>query len=55
MELLDLILRWVIAPITAFVWLLHRQSQSHATDIAVIKSQQAFDKTAHDREFKQMH
>lgn len=54
MEILDAIMRWVVAPVAAFVWLLHRQSQSHATDIAVLKAQQASDKAAHDREFKQM-
>jgi soluble cytochrome b562 len=54
MELLDTAMRWVVAPVAAFVWLLHQKMQTHATDIAVIKAQQASDKAAHDREFKQM-
>jgi tRNA A-37 threonylcarbamoyl transferase component Bud32 len=54
MEMLNLILQWIVAPVAAFVWLLHRQSQSQATDIAVIKAQMAATKEAHDREFKQV-
>lgn len=54
MELLDTVMRWVVAPVAAFVWILHQKTQAHATDIAVIKAQQASDKAAHDREFKQM-
>jgi soluble cytochrome b562 len=54
MELLDTVMRWVVAPVAAFVWILHQKTQAHATDIAVIKAQQTSDKQAHDREFKQM-
>jgi cell division protein FtsB len=43
-------MRWVIAPVAGFVWLLHRQTQQHATEIAVLKAEKA----NHDREFKQM-
>lgn len=54
MELLDTIMRWIVAPVAGFVWLLHRQTQGHATDIAVLKANQTSDKQAHDREFKQV-
>jgi soluble cytochrome b562 len=50
MEIIDAIMRWIVAPIAAFVWLIHRQTQQHATDIAVLKA----DKAHHDREFKQL-
>jgi Skp family chaperone for outer membrane proteins len=50
MEMLETLLRWVVAPVAGFVWLLYRQVQSHETQIAVLKSE----KEGHDREFKQM-
>lgn len=54
MELLDTIMRWIVAPVAAFVWILHQKTQTHATDIAVLKANQTSDKQAHDREFKQV-
>lgn len=54
MELLDTVMRWVVAPVAAFVWILHQKTQAHATEIAVLKANQVSDKQAHDREFKQM-
>ena len=54
MDVLNTIMQWVVAPVAAFVWLLHRQNQSHATDIAVIKAQMAATKEASDREFKEV-
>jgi hypothetical protein len=54
MEILDTVMKWIIAPIAAFVWMLHSKVQSHATDIAVIRATQAANKEAHDREFKEM-
>jgi hypothetical protein len=50
MEMLETLLRWVVAPVAGFVWLLHRQTQQHSTEIAVLKAEKA----NHDREFKQM-
>jgi hypothetical protein len=50
MDLLDTLMRWVIAPVAAFVWLLHRTVQGHATEIAVLKAE----KSSHDREFGQL-
>jgi tRNA A-37 threonylcarbamoyl transferase component Bud32 len=54
MDVLNTIMQWIVAPVAAFVWLLHRQNQSHATDIAVIKAQMAATKEASDREFKEV-
>ena len=54
MEILDAVMKWVVAPVAAFVYLLWNKQQSHSTDIAVIKAVQAANKEAHDREFKEM-
>lgn len=54
MEVIDAVMKWVIAPVSAFVWILHTKTQTHATEIAVIKATQAANKEAHDREFKEM-
>ena len=54
MEILDAVMKWVVAPVAAFVYLLWNKQQMHSTDIAVIKAVQAANKEAHDREFKEM-
>lgn len=57
MQALDLahtIMQWVVAPVAAFVWLLHNQVQGQKTDIAVLKSQTETNKQAHDREMKEI-
>lgn len=54
MEMLDAVMKWVVAPIAAFVWVLYRTQQTHATDIAVLKAEATANKAAHDREFKQL-
>jgi hypothetical protein len=47
-------MQWVVAPVAAFVWLLHNKTQVNTTDIAVLKAQTEANKEAHDREFKEM-
>jgi hypothetical protein len=54
MDLLNTVMQWVVAPVAAFVFLLYRTQQSHATEIAVLKATQQANKEAHDREFKEM-
>jgi tRNA A-37 threonylcarbamoyl transferase component Bud32 len=54
MELLDAVMKWIIAPTVVFVWMMFKTQQSHATDIAVLKATMAANKEAHDREFKEM-
>ena len=54
MEMLDLIMQWVVAPVAAFVWVLYNRVSKHATDIEVIKATSAANKEAHDREFREM-
>lgn len=54
MELVDTVMKWIVAPVTAFVFLLYRTQQLHTTEIAVLKAQMVANKEAHDREFKEM-
>jgi tRNA A-37 threonylcarbamoyl transferase component Bud32 len=54
MEVIDLIMQWIVAPIAAFVWVLYSRVNKHGTDIEVIKATSAANKEAHDREFKEM-
>lgn len=54
MEILDTIMQWIVAPVAAFVWMLHARTQDQKTEIAVIKATQAANKEAHDREFKEL-
>jgi hypothetical protein len=54
MDMLDAVMKWIVAPVAAFVWILHQRQAEHHTELAVIKSQIAIDKTNHDRELKEM-
>ena len=54
MDVLDNLMKWIVAPVTAFVWLMYKTQQTHATDIAVLKAEATATKEAHDREFKQL-
>lgn len=54
MDVINTIMNWIVAPVAAFVWLLHTKTQANSTDIAVIKATQAANKEAHDREFKEV-
>ena len=48
------IMRWVVAPVAAFVWLIYMRQQDHHTDLAVLKAEAAERKTAHERELKEI-
>ena len=54
MEVINTIMQWIVAPVAAFVWVLHTKTQTNTTDIAVLKATQAANKEAHDREFKEV-
>lgn len=54
MELLTVVMQWIVAPVAAFVWVLHNRVGKHDTDIAVIKATTSANKEAHDKEFKEM-
>ena len=52
--MLDSVMKWIVAPVTAFVWLIYQRQADQHTDIALLKSQTASDKLYHDREMKEM-
>ena len=54
MEILEAIMKWIVAPVAAFVFMQYRTQQEHSTDIAVLKAEAAANKQAHDREFKNL-
>lgn len=54
MEVIDLAMKWFVAPVAAFVWFLHGRVNKQATEIEVIKATTAANKEAHDREFREV-
>ena len=54
MDALNIIIQYVVLPVAGFVWLLHTRTNTHATEIAVLKATTSVTKEAHDREFKEM-
>ena len=53
-DMLNAVMQWIVLPIAAFVWVIYQRQSDHHTDIAVLKAQQDANKTAHDREMKEM-
>lgn len=53
-DVIDLALKWVVAPLVGIVWFMYRTMQAQGTDIAVLKAVLQANKDAHDREFKEM-
>jgi len=54
LDLIDLILKWLVAPLAGAVFYLYKTVQTQSTDIAVLKAVLQANKEAHDREFKEM-
>ena len=54
MDILEGVMKWIVAPIAGFVFLQYRTQQEHSTDIAVLKAEAQANKQAHDREFKNL-
>ena len=54
MEIITAIMRWVVAPVAAFVWILHNRVQVQQTEIAVLRAMHEANKEFHDREFKEL-
>lgn len=54
MEVLNTIMQWIVAPVAAFVFLIYRTQQDHATKLAVLSAVHDANKEAYDREFKEM-
>ena len=52
MEVVELALRWIVAPMAAVVWMLYRQQQTHNTQLAVLQNQADIVRSAHDREIR---
>ena len=48
------LMQWVVVPVSAFVWLMYKTQQDHATKLAVLQAVYETNKEAHDREFKEM-
>lgn len=53
-DMIDAVMRWFVLPMAAFVWIIYQRQGDHHTDIAVLKAQHEANKTAHDREMKEM-
>jgi hypothetical protein len=51
---IDMALKYVVLPVAGFAWMMHNKLTTHATDLAVLKAQAEAQKTAHDRELKDM-
>lgn len=54
MSTIDLVLQYLAAPLAAVVWVIFNKATKNERDIAVLQSQVNADKTAHDREMKEM-
>jgi hypothetical protein len=54
MEVLDTVLRYVVMPLGAFVWLMYQRQQDHATQIAVLRTETEMARLSHDREIKEI-
>lgn len=52
MDVLETVLRWVVMPLGAFVWLMYQRQQDHSTQIAVLRTETDMARQAHDREIK---
>jgi len=54
LEMLNIVMQWLIAPIIASVWVLFNKSVKNETDIAVLRARHEANEVHHDREMKEM-
>jgi len=54
MEMLELIIQWLAAPLAAVVWFLFMKSSKNEKDIAVLQAQYESNRLAYDREMKEI-
>ena len=54
LEFIKLVLEWIVAPVSAFVWIIYTRQQQHATEIAVLKANASSIKETHDRELSEI-
>ena len=52
MEILEAVMRWVVAPLCAVVWMMYQRQQVQSTQLAVLQNQADIVRTAHDREIR---
>lgn len=52
---LSVLMQWIVMPVAAFVWFIYQKQQDHTTQIAVLRTDTAAMKAAHDREIKEIH
>lgn len=54
LKFLSMLMQWIVAPVSAFVWMIYRKQNNHDTAIAVLQAETATARTAHDREIKEI-
>ena len=54
MEMLELIMQWLVAPLAGIVWFLFMKSTKNERDIAVLQAQYESNRLAYDREMKEL-
>ena len=54
LEMLNIVMQWLIAPIIASVWVHFNKSVKNETDIAVLRARHEANEVHHDREMKEM-
>ncbi|TXH55052.1 MAG: hypothetical protein E6Q97_09600 [Desulfurellales bacterium] len=54
MDVLDTILKWVVAPLAGFLGLVYKTQQQHATEIAVLKAEASAARAAHMQEVRSL-
>ena len=50
MEAVDTLMRYVVVPLGAFVWLMYQRQVDHTTQIAVLRTETDMARQSHDRE-----
>tara|TARA_R100001510_G_scaffold54401_1_gene57075 strand:+ start:105 stop:332 length:228 start_codon:yes stop_codon:yes gene_type:complete len=53
-EMLELIIQWLAAPLAAVVWFLFMKSSKNEKDIAVLQAQYEANRISFDREMKEI-
>jgi hypothetical protein len=54
LEMINIVMQWLVAPIIAAVWMLYNKANKNETDIAVLKAMYDSSAVHHDREMKEM-
>ena len=50
MDAVDTLMRYVVVPLGAFVWLMYQRQQDHTTQIAVLRTETDMARQSYDRE-----